>query len=162
MRTMPHCPSHEVYKGILTGRAKAVFNGKIIVRPDAQKTDAQQAHHDRTILCEYHAVGSPTGAFMLVDGRWKYHHYVGFAPELFDLRKDPEELHDLAASAAHQGVVDQMRDKLQVLLDPVAVDRLAKDDQNTLVARHGGREAALAVGKIGATPVPAAARGGGA
>ena len=34
----PHCPSHEVYKGILAGRAKAVFNGKIIVRPDAQKT----------------------------------------------------------------------------------------------------------------------------
>ncbi len=122
----------------------------------------QEPDHDRTILCEYHAVGSPTGAFMLVDGRWKYHHYVGFAPELFDLRKDPEELHDLAASAAHQGVVDQMRDKLQVLLDPVAVDRLAKDDQNTLVARHGGREAALAVGKIGATPVPAAGRGGGA
>jgi Fe-S cluster assembly protein SufD len=41
---MPHCPSHEVYKGILGGRAKAVFNGKIIVRPDAQKTDAKQTN----------------------------------------------------------------------------------------------------------------------
>jgi Fe-S cluster assembly protein SufD len=41
---MPHCPSHEVYKGILAGRAKAVFNGKIIVRPDAQKTDAKQTN----------------------------------------------------------------------------------------------------------------------
>ncbi len=40
----PHCPSHEVYKGILTGRARAVFNGKIIVRPDAQKTDAKQTN----------------------------------------------------------------------------------------------------------------------
>ena len=40
----PHCPSHEVYKGILAGRAKAVFNGKIIVRPDAQKTDAKQTN----------------------------------------------------------------------------------------------------------------------
>jgi Fe-S cluster assembly protein SufD len=40
----PHCPSHEVYKGILTGKAKAVFNGKIIVRPDAQKTDAKQTN----------------------------------------------------------------------------------------------------------------------
>ena len=39
-----HCPSHEVYKGILGGRAKAVFNGKIIVRPDAQKTDAKQTN----------------------------------------------------------------------------------------------------------------------
>lgn len=40
----PHCPSHEVYKGILTGTAKGVFNGKIIVRPDAQKTDAKQTN----------------------------------------------------------------------------------------------------------------------
>ena len=40
----PHCPSHEVYKGILGGRARAVFNGKIIVRPDAQKTDAKQTN----------------------------------------------------------------------------------------------------------------------
>jgi Fe-S cluster assembly protein SufD len=40
----PHCPSHEVYKGILGGRSKAVFNGKIIVRPDAQKTDAKQTN----------------------------------------------------------------------------------------------------------------------
>jgi Fe-S cluster assembly protein SufD len=39
-----HCPSHEVYKGILTGHARAVFNGKIIVRQDAQKTDAKQTN----------------------------------------------------------------------------------------------------------------------
>jgi len=40
----PHCPSHEVYKGILGGRARAIFNGKIIVRQDAQKTDAKQTN----------------------------------------------------------------------------------------------------------------------
>ena len=40
----PHCPSHEVYKGIIGGKAKAVFNGKIIVRQDAQKTDAKQTN----------------------------------------------------------------------------------------------------------------------
>jgi Fe-S cluster assembly protein SufD len=39
-----HCPSHEVYKGILGGKARAVFNGKIIVRQDAQKTDAKQTN----------------------------------------------------------------------------------------------------------------------
>jgi Fe-S cluster assembly protein SufD len=39
-----HCPSHEIYRGILGGRARAVFNGKIIVRPDAQKTDAKQTN----------------------------------------------------------------------------------------------------------------------
>jgi Fe-S cluster assembly protein SufD len=41
---MPHCGSHEIYKGILGDRARAVFNGKIIVRPDAQKTDAKQTN----------------------------------------------------------------------------------------------------------------------
>lgn len=40
----PHCASREVYKGILGGRGRAVFNGKIIVRPDAQKTDAKQTN----------------------------------------------------------------------------------------------------------------------
>ena len=41
---MPHCGSHEVYKGILGEQSRAVFNGKIIVRPDAQKTDAKQTN----------------------------------------------------------------------------------------------------------------------
>ncbi|EWY37898.1 FeS assembly protein SufD [Skermanella stibiiresistens SB22] len=38
----PHCTSREVYKGVIDGTAKAVFQGKIIVRPDAQKTDGYQ------------------------------------------------------------------------------------------------------------------------
>jgi Fe-S cluster assembly protein SufD len=41
---MPHCTSHELYKGILAGKAKAVFNGRIVVRIDAQKTDAKQTN----------------------------------------------------------------------------------------------------------------------
>jgi Fe-S cluster assembly protein SufD len=40
----PHCASHELYKGILDGRAHGVFNGKIHVHPDAQKTDAKQTN----------------------------------------------------------------------------------------------------------------------
>jgi Fe-S cluster assembly protein SufD len=44
----PHCSSHELYKGILDGKAKGVFNGKIFVRQDAQKTDAKQTN--KTLL----------------------------------------------------------------------------------------------------------------
>jgi Fe-S cluster assembly protein SufD len=40
----PHCASHELYKGILDGQAHGVFNGKIFVRQDAQKTDAKQTN----------------------------------------------------------------------------------------------------------------------
>jgi Fe-S cluster assembly protein SufD len=40
----PHCASREIYKGILADHARGVFNGKIIVRPEAQKTDAKQTN----------------------------------------------------------------------------------------------------------------------
>ena len=41
---VPHCTSHQMYKGILAGKSRAVFNGRILVRPDAQKTDARQTN----------------------------------------------------------------------------------------------------------------------
>jgi Fe-S cluster assembly protein SufD len=40
----PHCSSRELYKGILDGSSSGVFNGKIIVRKDAQKTDSKQSN----------------------------------------------------------------------------------------------------------------------
>ena len=39
-----HCSSREVYKGVLEGKSQGVFNGKIIVRADAQKTDSKQSN----------------------------------------------------------------------------------------------------------------------
>jgi Fe-S cluster assembly protein SufD len=40
----PHCTSRELYKGVLDGRARGVFSGKIYVHPAAQKTDAKQTN----------------------------------------------------------------------------------------------------------------------
>jgi Fe-S cluster assembly protein SufD len=40
----PNCSSHQLYKGILDGNGRAVFNGKIFVREGAQKTDAMQTN----------------------------------------------------------------------------------------------------------------------
>src|SRR5262249_37177396 len=40
----PHCTSHQLYKGILDGKSRAVFNGKVFVRHGAQQTDAQQTN----------------------------------------------------------------------------------------------------------------------
>ncbi len=39
---VPHCDSHQLYKGILNGSARAVFNGKILVRSEAQQTNSYQ------------------------------------------------------------------------------------------------------------------------
>lgn len=41
---VPNCLSNELYKGVITDKATAVFNGKIFVRPDAQKTNAYQTN----------------------------------------------------------------------------------------------------------------------
>jgi Fe-S cluster assembly protein SufD len=40
----PRCTSHQLYKGILDGKSRAVFNGKVVVRHNAQKTDAMQTN----------------------------------------------------------------------------------------------------------------------
>lgn len=50
----PHCVSHEHYKGILQDKSKGVFNGKVMVRQDAQKTNAFQENN--TILLSNDAV----------------------------------------------------------------------------------------------------------
>ena len=109
---------------------------------------------NRIGFSEYHAVGAVTGAFMVTRGRYKYHHYVGFAPELFDLEADPEETRNLAGDPAYSAVVAEYEALLRSMLDPEAVDRRAKDDQNALVARYGGPEAVRTLGNPGATPAP--------
>lgn len=42
----PNCRSWEVYKGVLEGHSHAVFNGKVLVTPEAQKTDAKQTNRN--------------------------------------------------------------------------------------------------------------------
>ena len=41
----PRCTSRELYKGVLAGRSTGVFNGKVVVRPGAARTDSRQASH---------------------------------------------------------------------------------------------------------------------
>jgi len=55
----PHCTSHQLYKGILEGRSRAVFNGKIFVRHGAQKTDAMQTNKNLLLSPEAHVDTKP-------------------------------------------------------------------------------------------------------
>jgi choline-sulfatase len=110
---------------------------------------------ERPILSEYHAAGSNSGGFMLRKGRWKYHHYVGFRPELFDLQADPEELHDLAGDPAYAEVLERMHRELLAICDPVEVDRQAKADQAALIEQYGGPDVAHTMGSSTSTPVTA-------
>lgn len=109
---------------------------------------------DRSVLSEYHGMGSRSGAFMLRQGRYKYVHYVDYPPQLFDLEADPEELHDLSRETGYRGVLRDGEARLRAICDPEAVDRAAKQRQAQLLERNGGREAAIARGDLGFTPPP--------
>ncbi len=52
----PHCASHELYKGVLDGKARSIFNGLIHVHKGAQKTDAKQSN--RNLLLSRDAVAN--------------------------------------------------------------------------------------------------------
>ncbi len=118
------------------------------------KIAAGPAEPDRRVFSEYHAAGAVSGAFMLRKGRWKYNHYIGFPPELFDLNSDPEELVDLGLRPDHAEIRDMMHAELMQICDPDQVDALAFADQAAMIERYGGREEALKLGAPGATPPP--------
>ena len=115
---------------------------------------AKGSKPERTVLSEYHGMGSSTGAFAIRNGRWKYVHYAKFAPQLFDLERDPEETEDLAADRAHAAALEECRRKLYAILDPEEVDRRARARQAELLAANGGREAVIKRGDFGFTPAP--------
>ena len=109
---------------------------------------------NRIAFSEYHAASSPSGAFMIRKGSYKFIYYVGYEPELFDLENDPEETLNLAGDTAYHHVIEECNSDLRRICDPNKTDRQAKDDQNTLIEKYGGRERALHSGTPGATPVP--------
>ncbi len=62
----PHAASHELYKGVLDGSSSAVFNGKILVRKDAQKTDAKQTNKN-LVLSENAVINTKPELQILAD-----------------------------------------------------------------------------------------------
>jgi choline-sulfatase len=99
---------------------------------------------DRPVFSEYHAMRSPSGAYMLRQGGFKYISYVGYEAELFDLANDPEETRNLTADPAYASVRADLDARLRAMLDTDATDARAKADQKALVERHGGPDAVMA------------------
>jgi choline-sulfatase len=112
------------------------------------------AVHERAVLSEYHDAGSVTAMFMVRVDRWKYVHYVGHQPQLFDLETDPREDRDLGTHADYEDVRHACEAKLRQLLNPEAVNKQAFSDQEALMAKYGGREAIKQRGDFGYSPVP--------
>jgi choline-sulfatase len=91
---------------------------------------------------------------MIRKGQWKYVHYVGHRPQLFDLAADPQEATDLGASTEHAAIRAELEAELRKILDPEAVNARAFADQERKIAEHGGPEALKQRGDFGYTPAP--------
>ena len=128
--------------------------GDAKIRPGiALQTLANSDDFERPILSEYHDGGSPTGMFMLRNKRWKYNYYPGYAPELFDMQGDPDELTDLAVSEAHAEILLDCHRQMLTLVDPEAANKLAFADQAAKIEELGGVEAIMNSGEFDFTPV---------
>ncbi|MCH2248481.1 MAG: sulfatase-like hydrolase/transferase [Cognatishimia sp.] len=113
---------------------------------------------DRAVLSEYHDGGSTTGTFMLRWDRWKYVHYVGHDPQLFDLIADPNELHNLARERPNKpdtitALAEGAR-RLAEICDPEAVNARCFADQKRRIQELGGEEACLTGYQFNHTPTP--------
>jgi choline-sulfatase len=91
---------------------------------------------------------------MLRVGKWKYCHYVGAPPQLFDLDADPEELTDIAGDPRFGATLAECERLLRAALDPEATDARAKRRQAELLALYGGREEGACARRPWVTPAP--------
>ena len=109
---------------------------------------------ERTILSEYHATGATTGAYMIRHGKYKYIHYVGLPPMLFDLDADPYERNDLGQDPQYAVVTRDCQASLRKVVDPEAMDKLARADQQIYIDKYGGKEAIRKRGMYQFSPPP--------
>ena len=91
---------------------------------------------------------------MLRTPRWKYVHYVGHAPQLFDLRTDPREHVDLASSLNHANVRHRLEQRLRAIVDVDAANQRAFEDQRRRIDEFGGVDAVRNWSDFGYTPTP--------
>lgn len=128
-----HCPSHEIYKGILGGRARAVFNGKIIVRPDAQKTNAKQTNRALLLSDSASINTKPQLEIFADDVKCTHGAAIGQLDEdaIFYLRARGltyEEARDLLIHAFAGEILDRVRiEPLKSALETELYAQLAKD-----------------------------------
>ena len=126
----PHCTSHQTYKGILDGKSRAVFNGKVFVHRDAQRTDAQQSNKNLLLSNEARVDTKPQLEIYADDVKCAHGATVGQLEEeeLFYLVS--RGLHtDLARNLLTYGFAEELVEKIRIesirrQLDEAILNRL--------------------------------------
>lgn len=127
---VPHCTSHQLYKGILDGKSRAVFNGKVFVHKGAQKTDAMQTNKNLLLSNDARVDTKPQLEIFADDVKCAHGATVGQLEEeeLFYLAS--RGLHpDIARNLLTYGFAEEVINKIKIesikaQLDEAVLNRL--------------------------------------
>lgn len=126
----PHTQSEENYRGVLDGKARGVFNGKIVVHKDAQKTDARQSNANLLLSDEAEVDTKPELEIYADDVKCSHGATIGQLDErmLFYLRSraiDKDVARSLLTFAFAEDVISRIELKpVRARLERLAVGRL--------------------------------------
>jgi Fe-S cluster assembly protein SufD len=125
-----HGTSNEFYKGILDGHGRSVFNGKVVVHPDAQKTDARQSNKNLLLSDDAEADTKPELEIYADDVKCSHGATVGQldADAVFYLRSrgiDEAAARNLLTLAFAREIIEQVKvPALRSYLDQAVMQRL--------------------------------------
>jgi Fe-S cluster assembly protein SufD len=130
----PRCASHEYFNGILAGKSKGVFHGRILVRPDAQKTDAKQTNKNLLLSDEATADAKPQLEIYADDVKCTHGATIGQLNEdsIYYLRSRGIGLETARRMLIHAfagEIIDRVKhDALREELDALVWDRLEQHE----------------------------------
>jgi Fe-S cluster assembly protein SufD len=128
----PACTSVELYRGILDGKSRGVFNGNIYVRKDAQKTVARQTNKNLLLSKEAFVDSTPGLEILADDVKCNHASTIGQLDEnaIFYLRSrgiDEEAARQILTYAFAADVVNQVKvAPIRIKLDQLILSRLTK------------------------------------
>lgn len=127
----PHTTSREIYKGVLDGKSRGVFTGKVLVQKAAQKTDAAQSNPNLLLSGQAIADSRPQLEIYADDVKCAHGATVG--------RIDPEQLFYLRQRGIDEAqaralLVEAFADEVIAAIEPEAV----REDVRALVRRTWG------------------------
>ena len=129
----PHGTSRELYKGVLSGRSRAVFNGKIVVRKEAQKTDAQQSNKNLMLSRDAEIDSKPQLEILADDVRCSHGTTIGQLEE--------DELFYLRSRGLNEGIARELlvHGFAGEVLDGIAIEPLRESLENGVLSELGVR-----------------------
>ncbi|MFM1768894.1 MAG: FeS cluster assembly protein SufD [Verrucomicrobiota bacterium] len=134
----PHCASHEYFNGILAGKSRGVFHGRILVRPGAQKTDAKQTNKNLLLSDDASADAKPQLEIYADDVKCTHGATVGQLNEesIYYLRSrgiGQETARRMLIHAFAGEIIDRVKhEALREELDRMVWDRLEELDDVTV------------------------------